>query len=436
MDSHLSTSRSAQVELQQPSTDIIALMRLIRILLVIAAFVVLAILIYQIPFVQYHLGWRLEIAQAYIKGLINPVEAVPTPVGGMNTPTPLPSPVPMTTPSQAIPTELPTATLSPNPTPLPSSIMLPTPEWEKQDWNNCGPATMAMYLRFYGWEGDQFDISNKLKPERADRNVNVEELDHYVRNNAGWLNIVYRVGGNVQLLKTLIANGIPVMIEAGEVLDVDAWPDDDRWAGHYLLLNGYDDQTQEFLAQDTYRGADKRFSYQETDTHWQAFNRVYIVVYHPTQDDTVRAIIGPHWDVDYNRQQALDTTKAEIEKDPENAFAWFNLGTNLVYFEQYGEAAQAYDEARTLGLPQRMFRYQFGPFFAYFHSNRTDELMTIVDYALQRTDNSEEALVWKGWGLYRLGEKDGSIQAFRDAYQANTLSLDAQQGLEFWGANP
>ena len=39
-------------------------------------------------------------------------------------------------------------------------------------------------------------------------------------------------------------------------------------------------------------------------------------------------------------------------------FAWFNLGSDLVYFDRYEEAALAYDKARELGLPLRMFRYQ------------------------------------------------------------------------------
>jgi hypothetical protein len=43
-----------------------------------------------------------------------------------------------------------------------------------------------------------------------------------------------------------------------------------------------------------------------------------------------------------------------------NAFAWFNQGTNLTYFQRYSEAAQAYDTARSIGLPQRLLRYQFG----------------------------------------------------------------------------
>ena len=69
-----------------------------------------------------------------------------------------------------------------------------------------------MYLKLYGWQGDQFTISQYLKPERADRNVNIEELTYYVRNYAGWLNAIYRVGGNVGMLKQSM---IPITAQTG-----------------------------------------------------------------------------------------------------------------------------------------------------------------------------------------------------------------------------
>ena len=73
------------------------------------------------------------------------------------------------------------------------------------------------------------------------------------------------------------------------------------------------------------------------------------------------------------------------------------------------DAAKAYDQARKVGLPQRMLRYQFGPFLAYFHSLRTDDLLTLTEYALKITPNSEEAMLWRGWGLFRLGKRDEAV---------------------------
>jgi tetratricopeptide (TPR) repeat protein len=159
------------------------------------------------------------------------------------------------------------------------------------------------------------------------------------------------------------------------------------------------------------------------------------MLYLPHQEETVKEILGPHWDVEFNRQHALQLAEAEIEANRDDAFAWFNLGSNLVYFERYGEAAQAFDTARTIGLPQRMLRYQFGPFFAYFHSGRTDELKAVTDYALRITENSEEALLWQGWALYRQGDATAALDNFNAALAANRFYQDAQYAIEFVSGN-
>jgi len=324
----------------------------------------------------------------------------------------------------------------PSPTPLPASIALTAPQWEKQDINNCGPASLTMYLRFYGWEGGQSDIADLLKPFPDDRNVNVEELIYYVRTQAGWLNAEYRVGGDLTLLKQLLAAGLPVMVEESFYFDEPFWTNDDLWAAHYLLVTGYDDATQTFIGQDSFRGADQRIPYETLDENWQAFNRVYIMVYPPGKEPNVQAILGENWDPDANRQHALQVAQAETESDPQNAFAWFNLGSNLTYFERYIEATDAYDKARELSLPQRMLRYQFGPFIAYFHTGQIDDLITLTEYALKVTPNAEEALLWHGWAMYRQGKSSEAITDFQKALEENPNYQDAQYALNFVSQNP
>ncbi len=414
------------------------------ILLILTGLALAAGLAYWIPSMQSQLSWRSDMAYTYVRAALNPAGAVPTS---------LPQPhVSITrqpqseTTAAAItqatleptisPTVGPSATPTPSPTPIPASVSLTPPKWEKQDANNCGPTSLALYLRHYGWEGDQFTISSEIKPFREDRNVNVEELAYYVRNKAGWLNIEYRVGGDLETLKRFIAAGMPVMIEEGARLDQSYWPNDDQWAAHYLLLTGYDDASQTVIGQDTYFGANKKISYAALDKSWEAFNRVYIMIYPPDQEATIKSIVGPQWDVDYNRQYALQAAQDEAEAKPEDAFAWFNLGTNLAYFERYIEATEAYDRARNIGLPQRMLRYQFGPFMAYFHSGQLSELDTLLQYALKITRNSEEAFLWRGWMNYRQGDKLQAIEDFRRALQANPGYEDAKYALNFLGATP
>ena len=120
------------------------------------------------------------------------------------------------------------------------------------------------------------------------------------------------------------------MVEEGFEIDTPYWPNDDLWAGHYLLLTGYDENTQTFTGQDTYYGPDRKISFQILDDNWKAFNRVYILIYLPEQEETVKTIQGQDWDPDKNRQHALELAKAEIMTNPDDAFAWFNLGSNLV----------------------------------------------------------------------------------------------------------
>jgi len=416
-------------------------MRAKRILISIGALAVVGLLLFQIPMIKERALWGYIQVEAYLRGVVNPAGQIPTPL-----PTnPIINSDPTVTPTNN--TATPTMTLmsesaeatqipAPSPTALPTKIYLDPPEWERQDINGCGPATLSMYLRYYGWEGDQHSIDEVIKPDRADRNVNVEELAYFTWNYAGWLNLIYRVGGDIQTMKTLIANGIPVMIEEGDELEEQFWPDDDQWAGHFLLLTGFDDSQGVFYAQDSFRQADRLVSYEKTDQRWKPFNRVYIIIFLPHQEQLVKEILGEDWDIQTNRQNALEISQAEIDQDPSDALAWFNLGSNLTYFERYPEAAQAYDQARILGLPQRMLRYQFGPFHAYFQSQRYEDLLALADHTLQITPNSEEAFLWKGWALYSLGDSQGAIEAFRKSYRENPTSHDARYALDFMGATP
>lgn len=384
--------------------------------------------IYQIPSVKFDMEWRIDAAVGIVRGWIFPGELLPTPSGATvitTPPTSVPSPTPDETQSISSPTPVPTLI------PLPESVMLPSPKWEKQDWNNCGPATLAIALHFYGWEGDQFEISDLLKPDRGDKNVNVEELVYFVRNRAGWLEADSRVGGTIEILKRFLALGYPVVVEKGYVIESDG--PDDGWAGHYMLLTGYDDSHQIFIGQDSFIGPDREITYTDLNDGWKAFNYVFMYVYPVADPAPLGSILGPDLDVDVNRERALERAQREIELDPEDEFARFNLGTNLLYFERYSKAANAYDKALTLGLPWRFTRYQFGPYIAYFHSGRTDDVIALAEATLQRTAKAEEALLWRGWAHYRLGDVGAAIEDFRAALKVNPNYLDAQYALEYLG---
>jgi tetratricopeptide (TPR) repeat protein len=381
--------------------------------------ILLAVLIYQIPYVKSAASWRIEKSMIYAKNVINPPGPVPTalPVTPQQA-TPTAEIIATQTPAMDLtPSVTPTATFAP----LPAQASIASPPYEKQTPNNCGPATLSMALHLYGWEGSQVDIANVVKPILQDRNVNPEELRYFVRTQAGWLNMEYRVDGNIETLKRLIAANYPVIIESVTSLDPNdaLGPNDDLWAAHYVLLTGYDDATQSFTIQDSYHGADLSLPYSQLEKEWKPFNNLYIVMYFPQFEDEMKTLLASDWDPSVNRQTALDAAQADSTQNPTDAFAWFNLGSDLVYFDRYEEAALAYDKARAIGLPLRMFRYQFGPFLAYFHANRNDDLLVLTDYARSITEMSEEAWLWYGFGLYRKGDNNGALKAWQKADKIN-----------------
>jgi tetratricopeptide (TPR) repeat protein len=401
------------------------------ILIALGGPLLLAVFLLQIPAVKAAVSWRYEKFSIYAKNVIDPPGPVPTalPV------TPIPAtltlaPTQTSLPATPQPTLPPTATS----TPLPAQVFLTSPPYEQQTPNNCGPATLSMALGMYGWEGDQELIAQQIKPVLQDRNVNPEEMAYYVRNFAGWLNIQYRVAGDLATLKKLLAARYPVIVESVTGLDPNdaLGPNDDLWAAHYLLLTGYDDAAGTFTVQDSYHGADLTVAYEQLEEEWKPFNNLYMVLYFPENEAELQSLLGADWDPDANRQRALDEALAATLADPNDTFAWFNLGSDLVYFERYSEAAQAYDRSREIGLPLRMFRYQFGPFWAYFHSDRIDDLLVLTDYARGVTEMSEEAWLWYGWGLYRKNDYAGAREAWNKAISINNASyVDAHNALQY-----
>jgi len=390
--------------------------------LLVAGLIVLFTMLAFLP----SLEWRVDAAISSLRCAVRGCDTLPTPdieVSNITAPTPQPT---MTVPVTPI--------TSPTPIPLPERVLLPAPQWVKQDWNNCGPATLSLALQFYGWDGDQFDIADVIKPYRGDRNVNIEELVYFVRTQAGWLDGIYRVAGDLDTLRQFLAAGYPIMIEKGIVIESDG--PDRGWAGHYLLLTGYDDELGAFLSQDTFNGPDRWVSFEELLEEWKAFNYIYLVIFPVADREEINALLGDALDEDENRRHAIDMTQQALEHDPEDAFAWFNLGTNLLYFERYEEAANAYENALALGLPWRFLRYQFGPYITYFNLGRFNDLLNLTNATLELTTNAEESLLWRGWARVMLNDTAGGVEDFRAALEINPLYHDALYALDYLGETP
>jgi len=295
--------------------------------------------------------------------------------------------------------------------PIAPAVTLAGFEHEWQTWNNCGPATISMNLSYYGHGDTQVEAARFLKPNQDDKNVNPDELVTYARS-AGFESVA-GYGGNIDLLKHLLSNGFPVMVEA--------WtePEDNGGMGHYQLLTGYDQADNRFLTEDSLHGAGVTVPIAEFDDFWRVFNRTYLVLYPPDKAGLVHAILGSSGDRTTMYEQALLTAQDEAKMQPDDAFAWFNIGTNYARLGEPALAASAFDEARRLGLPYRMLWYQFDIFETYLAMGRHQELVELTTATLKATGGLEELYYYRGLALQATNQPEAAAADFQAALAYN-----------------
>ena len=97
-----------------------------------------------------------------------------------------------------------------------------------------------------------------------------------------------RVNGNEDLIKRLVSNNIPVVLEIGiEPPGELRWM---GWYGHYMLVVAYDDEKRELSVYDSWLGTGNEpltnsdpngriLTYDMLNETWPHFNRNYIAVF-------------------------------------------------------------------------------------------------------------------------------------------------------------
>lgn len=338
---------------------------------------------------------------------------------------------------------LPSATISqaappgPEPTPLPQASMGSSRpvvhinygfRWERQDWNNCGPTNVTMALSYYGWTRDQQYAASFIRPEREDKNVSPHELVDFV-NTYTDLEAIWRMGGDLDILRSLVANGFPVIIETGYM------PEGYEWIGHYQTIVGYDDTQQHFFVYDSFLGDGRSAdgiteSYSSVDNNWQNFNRVFVAIYEPAREPLLMQLLNTRADLQTSAEHALNVARSEARANPQNGFAFFNMGTSLVQLGRFEEAALAFDRATQLNIPRRMLWYQFGPFEAYYRVGRYEDVLIYVENNLVNgAQYVEETYYWQGLVFAAQGRTQDAINAFRTALRRNQNFAAARDAL-------
>lgn len=324
------------------------------------------------------------------------------------TPRPSPTPIP------------PTAT----PEPPPASYSLEGITFYQQKWNNCGPANLAMGLSYYNWDGTQDDTASWLKPNQEDKNVTPQQMADYV-NRFTNLRASWRMAGSIDQIKWLVANEFVVIVESGYT------PAGESWYGHFETVAGYTNGT--ITVYDSYLGRASRptitYSESQFDRQWQSFNRNYIVIYPPAREDELRNFLGGDWNERTNRANAVRVAQQEAQEQPNNAYAWFNLGTSLTAIGRYEEAVVAYERAFEIGLPYRMMWYQFSPYEAYLQTGRLDEVLALANNTLRTTRYVEEIFYYRGRVYEVRGDYAAAALEYQNAVSFNPNHSQAQAAL-------
>lgn len=396
------------------------------ILLILAAgFVLLAILMI-IPGTRSRVINRVDqLAGRIFYSVVKPEESVFVPQGEAQpnvdivTMTAFPTPTMTEIPAQQTNTPEPTATHTPEPTPLPPVVLLEGITYTSQTGhgNYCAPANLAMALSYWDWQGTVDQCAAYLKPFADDFNVMPYEMENYV-NDMTELDVVLRYGGNLDLLKRFIAAGFPVLIEKGIYhIDITGVV---SWMGHYNMVDGYDEEKQQFRTQDSLIAPNTWINYEDLKSEWRSFNYTFLVIYPPDKQSQIEALLGEYVLLEQSYQIAAQNASDEIYQTSgaDQFFAWFNRGSSLVGLNDYYGGAVAYDEAYRLypsipekERPYRITWYQTGPYYAYYYAGRYQDVYDLATQTITtaRKPYLEESFYWRAKASIMIGDQPGAI---------------------------
>ncbi len=318
----------------------------------------------------------------------------------------------------AVATDAPAPTSTPFP--LPGSFALDGMGLEYQTMNNCGPANLSMNITYWGWTTNQHITEDALKTHKDDRNVMLQEMMDFVQTNTN-LKGQLRYGGDIEVIKRLLAGGFPVLLERGHT------DEDDGWMGHYSIVTAYNDATQTVQIPDTLLGM-MSMTYAELERDWWHFDGIYLVVYPAEREQEVLTLLGTNADPVQNLWNTLEKVEARIQQvsGQDLFFALYSKGTILVEMGDYLAAAQAYDQAFALysqlepgQRPWRITWYQVGPYLAYYYTGRYQDALNLAEQTIVNTSipSLPETWYWGGQSALMLRDKATAERYFRKALE-------------------
>jgi tetratricopeptide (TPR) repeat protein len=237
--------------------------------------------------------------------------------------------------------------------------------------------------------------------------VTFEELGMYAQT----LGFAYynSPNGDFSVLKQFLSQGIPVIAKT------TLKPDDD--IGHYRIVKGYDDRTQEVIQDDSLQGHNLRYSYDEFSKMWNRFGNEYLVILPMDKIGVAEKILGENLDPNKAWDNAALEQRRLLESEPDNTMAHFNLSVAYYYLGKYEQSVQEFEAVQNR-LPKRTLWYQIEPIEAYYELGMYDKVFELTNQIFNDQNRGFSELYLIRGNIY---EKQGNREAARLEYEKAAL---------------
>lgn len=214
-----------------------------------------------------------------------------------------------------------------------------------QTWNNCGPVSVAEVLAYWGIQRTQAQVQAVLRADNSPGGMGPFGVPGYARSLG--LRAVLGVEGTPALVKALISNGFPVI--------VNQWFSVADHVRHYRPIQSYDDRAGVFVASDPYGGANFAIPYADFAQLWTVSNNRFMVLYPPARQGLLDAVLASAgWNArraygdDLARQQARLKAHASLPGIA-HMYGYLNLAWDELELGQVAAARQQLRQAAQHG---------------------------------------------------------------------------------------
>jgi len=146
------------------------------------------------------------------------------------------------------------------------SVIIEDVPFVKQRDKYCGPSAMASVLQFYGMDINQDEIAEDIYIPELNGAL-ISDMENCASAKG------YRVhtsNGDIEELKTIIDNGIPVIL----LVDKGKWKIS---VPHYYVAYGYNDEKETIILH-TGDKKHQEISYAKLNQEWERMNNLMLVV--------------------------------------------------------------------------------------------------------------------------------------------------------------